>query len=60
MNAVFHPAAQREAQKATAHYTEINEQLGRDFRIELEREGEREWVRAAGAAVEGAFGALNC
>jgi hypothetical protein len=37
MNAVFHSAAQREAQKATAHYTEINEQLGRDFRIELER-----------------------
>lgn len=36
MNAVFHPAAQIEAQKATAHYTEIHKQLGREFRIELE------------------------
>ena len=32
MNVVFHPAAQ----KATAHYTEIYKQLGRDFRLELE------------------------
>jgi hypothetical protein len=36
MNVVFHPAAQREAQKATAHYTEIHKQLGKDFKIELE------------------------
>ena len=36
MNVVFHPAAQKEAQKATAHYKEIHKQLGRDFRIELE------------------------
>lgn len=36
MNIVFHPAAKIEAQKATAHYTEIHEQLGRDFRMELE------------------------
>lgn len=36
MNVVFHPAAQIEAQKATAHYTEIQYQLGRDFRKELE------------------------
>jgi hypothetical protein len=36
MNVVFHPAAQIEAQKATAHYTEIHKQLGRDFREELE------------------------
>jgi hypothetical protein len=36
MNVVFHPAAQKEAQKATAYYTEIHEQLGTDFRMELE------------------------
>ncbi len=36
MKVVFHPAAQKEAQKATVYYTEIHEQLGRDFRIELE------------------------
>jgi len=36
MNVVFHPAAQDEARKATAHYSEIQKQLGRDFRIELE------------------------
>jgi len=36
MNVVFHPTAQNEAQKATAHYAEIYEQLGKDFRIELE------------------------
>ena len=36
MTVVFHPAAQREAQKATAHYSEIHLQLGRDFRKELE------------------------
>ena len=35
MNVVFHPAAQKEAQKATEHYAKIYEQLGRDFRIEL-------------------------
>ena len=37
MNVVFHPAAQNEAQKTTAHYTGIHKQLGVDFRIELER-----------------------
>jgi len=36
MNVVFHPSAQLEAQKATAHYAEIHKQLGRDFRKELE------------------------
>jgi len=36
VNVVFHPAAQKEAQKATAHYSEIHKQLGSDFRIELE------------------------
>ncbi len=36
MNVVFHPSAKIEAQKATAHYTEIHKQLGRDFRKELE------------------------
>ena len=36
MNVVFHPAAQKEAQKATAHYLEIHKQLGREFRIALE------------------------
>ncbi len=36
MIVVFHPEAQIEAQKATAHYTEIHSQLGRDFRKELE------------------------
>ena len=37
MNVVFHPAAQKEAQKATPHYLEIHKQPGRDFRIELEK-----------------------
>ena len=36
MNVVFHPAAQKEARKATVHYSEIHKQLGMDFRIELE------------------------
>ena len=36
MNVVFHPAAQNEAQKATSQYSEIHNQLGSDFRIELE------------------------
>lgn len=37
MNVVFHPEAQKEAQKATEHYTDINKQLGKEFRIELKR-----------------------
>jgi len=36
MNVVFHPAAKKESQKATAHYLEIHKQLGSDFRRELE------------------------
>lgn len=36
MNIVFHPEAQKEAQKATTHYTDIHTQLGSDFRTELE------------------------
>jgi plasmid stabilization system protein ParE len=36
MNVVFHPAAQEEAKKATAHHSEIHKELGRDFRKELE------------------------
>lgn len=36
MNVVFHPAAKTEAQKATVHYSEINNRLGRGFQKELE------------------------